>query len=348
MIFSNILLPKSKSGSSFLAAALQIFCASLFITHAAHAQKAPKVPNIKIAHAGSKPGEWTLDFDAAKKAAEETKLPILLLFIIDKNKAGDNLKTQILDQPEWKKFASENLHLVWVDVPNTAGKSSVPEKFVNMHKTLQKFKSRGASPNFTVLDSDAKTNLGGWSGVLPHHTTEYFCDLVKSHILMGTRVPKPEEKKSKRGENPAPPTPIKPAQKGAKSGEWTIDYEAAQKLASANEAPILVFVTGSDWNRASQAVVKNVFSKPGFESFAKQSKLSLVWVDLPENASLLPEGGLERVKTFRQAHIPPGVFPACFLLDSDGFIKLAGFDKTLPAMSLKELQDAVRPHLSKK
>ena len=314
----------------------------------AQAQKAPKIPAIPIAREGSKPGEWTLDFEAAKKAAAESGLCILMLFIIDGNLPGRTLKQQILDQPEWKKFAAENLHLVWVDMPNGAGKSAVPEPFASVHKSLRKLTPSGSTPKFNLLDSDGKTSLGYWNGIEPHQTPAYFCDLVKSHLLMReTKPPATVEKNKPKVQTPAPPPPVRPARAGARPGEWTLDFDAAQKLAEKNKTPMLVFITGSDWNRVSQAVVKNIFTKPGWEKFARDSKLPLVWADLPENKSLVPENLAEKIKLLRRGYTARGTFPAVVLLDSDGLIKLAGFDKTLPTTTLRELQDAIRPHLPK-
>ncbi|MCL1887954.1 MAG: thioredoxin family protein [Kiritimatiellaeota bacterium] len=329
-----------------------LLCAVLSALPAFCAPRTPRVPEIKIAQEGSKPGEWTLDFEAAKKAAAETGHPILLLFIIEGNKPGDTFKRQILDQPEWKKFAAENLHLVWVDVPNSAGKSGVPEPFAGMHKTLQKLRPGGASPNINVLDSDGKTSLGGWSGIPEHHTPAYFCDLVKSYMVM--REPKTETPDGKPAAKPAPksappqPALIKPAREGAKPGEWTLDFDAAQKLAEKNKTPMVVFVTGSDWNRQSQATVKNIFSRPGWDSYAKEKKLALVWADFPEDKSKVPEHFTAKIKDLRKGYTPNDAFPACFVLDSDGIMKLAAFDKDLPGMTLRGLQEAVRPHLPKK
>jgi len=331
----------------FFAISAALACAlCLAATVAGAQQKAPKIPAIPIAREGSKPGEWTLDFEAAKKAAAESGLCILMLFIIDGNAPGRALKQQILDQPEWKKFAAENLHLVWVDMPNGAGKSAMPEPFASVHKSLRKLTPSGSTPKFNLLDSDGKTSLGYWNGIEPHQTPAYFCDLVKSHILM--RETKPAEKPAKpKVQTPAPPPPIKPARSGAKPGEWTLDFDAAQKLAEKNKTPMLVFITGSDWNRVSQTVVKNILTKPGWDKFAKETKLPLVWADLPENKSLVPENLAARIKDLRRGYTARGTFPALVLLDSDGLVKLAGFDKTLPEMTLRNLQDAIRPHLPK-
>ena len=333
----------------FILAAL--LCALALAPPEAGAQAAPKIPKIPIAREGSKPGGWTLDFEGAKKAAAESGLPILLLFAIEGNKNTTTLKQQILDQPEWKKFAAENTHLVWVDVPNTAGKSGVPAAFQDMHKKLRGLTPSGSTPKFNLLDSDAKTSLGHWNGIEPFQTPAYFCDLVKSHILMREKPPEDTAAKpraqTKPQTPPAPAIPIKPARTGARPGEWTMDFDAAQKLAAQNQTPMLVFINGSDWNRLSQTVVKNIFTKPGWLTFARENKLPLVWADIPENKSLIPDNRVEQIRDLRKGYTTRGTFPAVVLLDSEGLIKLAGFDKTLPAMTLRELQDAIRPHLPK-
>lgn len=108
---------------------------------------------------GAKAGQWTMDFSAATKTAENKKLPMILNFtgsdwcgwckLMDKN---------VFAQEEWKKFASENAMLITVDFPQD--KSIVPDKYKERNKKLQeKFGVRGY-PTYIVLDSDGETVLG--------------------------------------------------------------------------------------------------------------------------------------------------------------------------------------------
>ena len=108
---------------------------------------------------GAKLGKWTMDFDAAKKIAEEKKLPLMLNFtgsdwcgwckLMDKN---------VFAEDDWKKYASENVLLVTLDFPKD--KSIVPEKYVDRNTKLkEKFGVRGY-PTYLILDSDGETKIG--------------------------------------------------------------------------------------------------------------------------------------------------------------------------------------------
>ena len=108
---------------------------------------------------GAKLGHWTMDFDAAKKIADEKKVPLMLNFtgsdwcgwckLMDKN---------VFAEDDWKKYASENVLLVTLDFPKD--KSIVPEKYVDRNKELkEKFGVRGY-PTYVILDSDGETKIG--------------------------------------------------------------------------------------------------------------------------------------------------------------------------------------------
>jgi len=182
---------------------------------------------------------------------------------------------------------------------------------------------------------------------------EYFCDLAKSMAIL--RAPKETAAAAPAGKpqppRPAAPAPapvIKPALEGAKPGVWTMDYEAAAKYSEEHNSLILMFFTGSDWNRQAKATTKALFARPGFDKYAIANNILLVWVDFPENASLVPEKYVEQNAQLRKLYVARESFPACVLLDDSGFAKLASFDKTLPTMTLRDLQEGIKPHLPKK
>jgi thioredoxin-related protein len=127
-----------------------LFTGALSLT--AHAEDAVQTD-------GAEPGHWTMDFDAAKKIAEEKKLPLMLNFtgsdwcgwckLMDKN---------VFAEDDWKKYASENVLLVTLDFPKD--KSIVPEKYVDRNTKLkEKFGVRGY-PTYLILDSDGETKIG--------------------------------------------------------------------------------------------------------------------------------------------------------------------------------------------
>ena len=324
--------------------------ASFFTAPVVCAQKAP---TLKPIAEGVKPGEWTLDWEAAKKYAAEKDLPIFLFFTGAWNAQSDTIKSQVFTQPEWKKYAKDNLVLVWVDVPEPrTNKPGVPAKFAEVYKLFGKLRASQVTPGYLVLDSDGKTKLGDWFRVEKFYTPEYFSDLVKSHVL--TR--KPKEAPEAAGAKPVRPAPavpkpapagaIRPLFEGARPGAWTADFEAAQKAAAQSGSLIFVYFTGSDWNRQAQAVTKAIFARPAWDKFAKDNNLFLVYVDLPENTSLVPEKFAEKHTQLRKGYLTRGAFPSCVLLASDGIVKLTGVDKTIGDMTHKSLTDAIKPHLA--
>ena len=305
---------------------------------------------LKPATEGAKPGEWTLDFDAAKAAASEKKLPILLFKTRDTCGLCAAAKSQLLSQPAWQKFAKNNFFLVWVDLPdgpdNKPG-AGIPDKFKDMHQKLAKFNNGGGMlPSFVILDSDGETQLGGWNGRESFHTTEYFMDLLKSYAIMGENKPANAAAAPKKT-TPAAAGPIKPATEGAKPGEWTMDYDAALKAAAEAKGFVFLLFTGSDWNPQGKALARGLFGRPGWDKYAKDNNIFPVWVDFPGDASLVPETFAAQNKKLRKEHGSANAFPACALLNGDA-AQLMKLGKEMPNLTLRGLQDAIKPFLPKK
>lgn len=108
---------------------------------------------------GAAPGEWTMDFDAARALAAEQGLPILLNF------TGSDwcgwcllMERQVFSQDAWRQYAQKNLVLVWIDFPKD--KSLVPEAFVERNAELMRQFEVGGFPTYFLLDSDGTTRLG--------------------------------------------------------------------------------------------------------------------------------------------------------------------------------------------
>ncbi len=111
-----------------------------------------------VATSGAEPGQWTMDFDAAKKAAAERNLPILINF------TGSDwcgwckiMDSRVFAEQEWKDYAKDKLLLVTIDFPNDA--SIVPEPFVARNQALaEQFEVQGF-PTYVLLKSDASTEV---------------------------------------------------------------------------------------------------------------------------------------------------------------------------------------------
>jgi thioredoxin-related protein len=130
---------------------------------------------------GAAPGEWTMDFDAAKALSAETGLPMILNF------TGSDwcgwckiMDAQVFSQDAWMAHAKDHFVLVWIDFPRD--KSLVPEKFVAANEALmQRFGVQGF-PTYFIVDSDGETILGQ-AGASRDATPESFIADLDTAVL---------------------------------------------------------------------------------------------------------------------------------------------------------------------
>jgi thioredoxin-related protein len=108
----------------------------------------------------------------------------------------------------------------------------------------------------------------------------------------------------------------RPATEGAKIGEWTMDFDAAKKLAKEKDLPILLNFTGSDWCGWCKLMDKNVFSTEEWKAYATQNIVT-VFIDFPKDKTLVPEKFVERNETLSKKFSVRG-YPSYILLASDG------------------------------
>ena len=131
--------------------------------------------------------------------------------------------------------------------------------------------------------------------------------------------------------------------KGAVPGKWTMDIDAATKLAAKKQLPILINFSGSDWCGWCKLMDKNVFSKKEWKDYA-ESDLLMVMIDFPKDKSIVPKQFAERNDKLKADYEVSG-FPTFILLDSDAKTELsrlgAGKDKT-PANFIQEIKLASR------
>lgn len=130
---------------------------------------------------------------------------------------------------------------------------------------------------------------------------------------------------------------------GAEAGKWTMDLDAAKKLAAEKKLPILVNFTGSDWCGWCKIMEENVYSKPEWKAHAKDN-LVMVMLDYPRDKSLVPEKYVERNEALKAEYGVKG-YPTFVVLDDDGKTELgrlrSGRDKT-PESFQAELEDLLR------
>lgn len=108
---------------------------------------------------GVKSGEWTMDYAAALKFAQEEKMPVLLNF------TGSDwcgwcklMQSSVFSQNQWKEYAQKKLVLVTLDFPRN--QSLVPQEYVARNQQLQRQYGVQGYPTYIILDSDGKTILG--------------------------------------------------------------------------------------------------------------------------------------------------------------------------------------------
>lgn len=63
---------------------------------------------------------------------------------------------------------------------------------------------------------------------------------------------------------------------GAKVGEWTMDFDAAVKLAGEKNLPLILNFTGSDWCGWCKLMDESVFSKREWQKFAAVLRIPLI------------------------------------------------------------------------
>ncbi|NCA82860.1 MAG: thioredoxin family protein [Opitutae bacterium] len=127
---------------------------------------------------GAQPGEWTMDFAAAKTLAAEKDLPLLLNF------TGSDwcgwckiMDRQVFSQEAWKAYAMEHFVLVWIDFPKD--KRLVPAAFVEQNQRLSREFDVGGYPTYILLDPDGQTRLGQ-AGASREATPESFIEELET------------------------------------------------------------------------------------------------------------------------------------------------------------------------
>lgn len=130
---------------------------------------------------------------------------------------------------------------------------------------------------------------------------------------------------------------------GAKVGHWTMDFDAATKLAAEKELPLILNFTGSDWCGWCKIMDEGVFAKADWKKFAADNVV-LVTLDFPKDKSIVPEKYVERNQKLKTQFEVRG-FPSYVILDSDGETKLgqlgSGRDKT-PSSFIAEFETVIK------
>ena len=130
---------------------------------------------------------------------------------------------------------------------------------------------------------------------------------------------------------------------GAVPGKWTMDLDAAKKVAAEKKLPILLDFSGSDWCGWCKLMETDVFSKPEWSAWATNN-IMMVLIDFPTDKSLVPEKYTERNEALSEQYGIEG-FPTFILIDCDGQTDIgrlgAGRDKT-PESFIAEINLALK------
>ncbi|MFT6178595.1 MAG: thioredoxin-related protein [Akkermansiaceae bacterium] len=130
---------------------------------------------------------------------------------------------------------------------------------------------------------------------------------------------------------------------GAKIGHWTMDFDAAKRIAAEKKLPLLVNFTGSDWCGWCKLMDKGVFAKDTWKKYAAENAL-LVTLDFPKDKTIVPERYVARNDELKTKFAVRG-FPSYVILASDGETKIgqlgAGKEKT-PESFISEFKAVVR------
>lgn len=101
----------------------------------------------------------------------------------------------------------------------------------------------------------------------------------------------------------------------AGSKGWETDWEAAKAKSKAENKPILINLTGSDWCGWCIKIEKEIFSTKEFQDFAA-ANLVLMEADFPRKKELSAE--LKKQNEALKKEYLEGGYPTVFLLDAEG------------------------------
>ena len=127
---------------------------------------------------------------------------------------------------------------------------------------------------------------------------------------------------------------------GVVPGAWTMDLEAAKKMAVEKELPIMLNFTGSDWCGWCILMENQVFNKEAWSEYAKDHVL-MVMLDYPSDKSRVPEKYHARNAALQEKYAVNS-FPTYVVISPDGKHELgrmeAGKEKT-PASVKTEFEE---------
>ena len=127
----------------------------------------------------------------------------------------------------------------------------------------------------------------------------------------------------------------------AQAGDFLTDFEAGKKKATAENKPLLVKFTGSDWCPPCMKLNKEVFSKSAFKS-AVEKDFVVVVLDFPRKKKL-PAAQTKANKEVAKKYSLRS-YPTVMLMESDGkvFKSMSGYAGGGVKTYLKTLKSALK------
>jgi thioredoxin-related protein len=117
---------------------------------------------------------------------------------------------------------------------------------------------------------------------------------------------------------------------------WMTNFEAAQAKAKAENKPLLVNFTGSDWCGWCIKLHEEVFGEAAFQDYAK-AELVLLELDFPRGKPQSAELKAQNEKLAQQYGIRG--FPTILLLSSDGkLIEKTGYQRGGPEAYVEHIK----------
>jgi len=118
---------------------------------------------------------------------------------------------------------------------------------------------------------------------------------------------------------------------------WLTDFEAAKAKAKAENKPMLLDFTGSDWCGWCVKLDKEVFTKAVFKDYA-DAELVLVEIDFPRNKEQPAELKAQNDKLAKQYGIRG--FPTILVLSADGeLIEKTGYQRGGPEAYVAHIKE---------
>ena len=217
------------------------------------------------------PGGWFDDYAAAREKARRENKPMLLLFTgSDWCGFCVKLRKGALDKSDFKSFARKHLVLVYVDSPR---RTELPPELVEQNNRLRsKFGAGGGVPNTLIVSPDER--VVGRIGGCPRNPKDY---LKRVRELVKRKDAGAAEPDARRLSPPPPP----PSGVAAPDG-WESDFEKAKRRAAAENRPLLLLLTGSDWCGFCIKLRQETLESPEFRQFAGR-EFVLCYADMPRN-----------------------------------------------------------------